>query len=1054
MEGDGYTGWTFASAPDEAPEDGDPSPAAIRVLLISDSAAGCEPVLAELRAAGAETELAVVVNGEQLRAILPADVDVIISSIELPQFTAAEALSLIVAHSPNLPVIVLARACDAATAAALMKGGASDYIAADRLPQSADAILRSIERLSLLRELEFRTAALDAVRTQQSLVLDAIADGVLSLHRDGSIQFANPAGAKMLGWSPRDLVGQFGHAAIHRLEQGSEEHTPDSCPMYITLRSGQIRAAKRETFWRKNGTSFPVEYISAPLKNTQGEILGAVITFRDISERIRAERNLRRSELLFRELSDAMPQIVWAASADGRLDYFNQQALLYTGRAHEELVASGWVHLIHPDDIAHTRSTWRRALETGGNYESEYRLRRASDGCYRWHLVRALPVRDANGAIVRWFGTSTDIDDQKAAQETLRRSQENLAIAQRVAQIGSWESRLDADIHDPNLTLTWSDETFRIFGLTPETGPITQGRVFEFVPPGEHEMLRAALDQMMTKTDALAVEHRVVLPDGRERIVYERATLFRRADGSPERIVGTVQDITERRQAEDLLRQQAEMLNLAHDAIIVRDFATEKVVFWNSGAERLYGWTAAEAVGRPIGELMGTDAKERAAALTTLVSSGEFGGELRNVTKHGREVTVNVRSTLVRDAGGDPRSVLSINTDVTEHKKLEQQFLRAQRLESIGTLASGVAHDLNNILAPILMSAPLLREGLPPATTEKIIATIEESAERGAQIVKQVLTFARGVEGERVLIDPAHLVKEMAHIAQETFPRSIRISTRYPDDLWPIEGDPTQLHQVLLNLSVNARDAMPNGGTLVLSAVNFVVDEHYASMMPDAAPGPHVVLRAQDSGSGIPRELMDKIFDPFFTTKPVGKGTGLGLSTVLGIVRSHGGFVSVSSEPASGTIVEAFIPSRMASRPAGKTTPKAQMPRGNGETILVIDDEPSIATVTKLMLENHNYRVITASDGPEALAIFAQQMSSIDLVITDMMMPYMDGIAVIRALRRLSPGVPVIASSGQGDQAGDAELQELRVSASLIKPYDISKLLSTLQQLLPPQHAP
>ena len=1020
----------------------------LRLLLVEDSRADAAPLLRELRRGGLRADVNVVTTREEYLASLRPDLDAIVSDIHLQQFGAPEALALMRERALELPFIVIARSIGEERDVRMLESGAADCLPKDHLALLPGAILQAIERRTLRRERASAEKALGTLQKQHALILNAIADGVLGLDRAGTIIAENPAGAKMLGWEPNALIGCSAHEILHEPQGVEEEHSAETCPLYTTLRSGQIRAARQETFRRSDGSAMPVEYISAPLQDEAGELLGALVTFRDISQRITAERELRQSELRFRELSDAMPQIVWAASADGTADYFNHQAVLYTAWAQEELIDSGWVHLLHPDDVERTRAAWRHAVESGSNYENEYRLRRASDGAYRWQLVRALPVRDANGAIVRWFGTCTDIDDQKKAQETLRRSEANLAIAQRVSRTGSWEMRLGGDATDGDLTIEWSNETFRIFGLQPRSEQITQERFFRFVPPADHAAMRAALAQMMNGSDAFAVEHRVILSDGRERIVHEQAQLVRREDGTPEKIIGTVQDITERRHAEDLLRQQAEMLNLAHDAIIVRDFETGKVVFWNTGAERLYGWTAAEVVGQPIGDLMPSAPKEEATALSALTSTGEFRGELRKFTNIGREVVVNARSTLVRDADGTPRSVLSIDTDVTEHKKLEQQLLRAQRLESIGTLASGVAHDLNNILAPILMSAPLLREDLGGEATEKIIQTIEESAQRGAQIVRQVLTFARGVEGERVLIAPSHLIKEMAQIAQQTFPKSIRISARFTDDLWPVEGDATQLHQVLLNLSVNARDAMPNGGTLVLSAENCVVDEHYAGMVPGAKPGPHVLLRASDTGSGIPRAIIDNIFDPFFTTKEVGKGTGLGLSTVLGIVQSHGGWVSVHSEPGSGTAFKIFLPAITAGRAELQDDDETQPMKGNGETVLVVDDEPTILTVTKLLLENHNYRVLTALDGPEALAVFARHMDEVEVVITDMMMPYIDGVALIRALRRMSARVRFVASSGQGDQVRDSELHALGVTAWLAKPYDLKKLLATLHQLL------
>ena len=472
--------------------------------------------------------------------------------------------------------------------------------------------------------------------------------------------------------------------------------------------------------------------------------------------------------------------------------------------------------------------------------------------------------------------------------------------------------------------------------------------------------------------------------------------------------------------------------------------------FGITGAEELYGWTAAEAIGeakRPAffikTNLPATAAKDTSA----VIENGKW-ASANTIAKDGDIITVCGRWTLVRDELAAPKSILIINTDVTEQKKLETHLLRAQRLESIGTLASGVAHDLNNILTPILMCAEVLKGNPSEKDLPALVSMIEESAKRGANVVKQVLTFARGIEGERVVIKPSHLIQEMVDIAQKTFPKIIEIVGRYPDDLWSINGDPTQLHQVLLNLSVNARDAMPNGGSLTLGAENFNVDENYASMMPGAKPGPHVMLRVTDTGGGMPRAMIDKIFDPFFTTKEVGKGTGLGLSTTLGIVKSHSGFISVYSEPGKGTTFKVFLPAAAIQEELAQSKTSIVPIQGNGELILVVDDEPNILGITKMILEKHKYDVVSANDGPEALAIFAQQMKSISVVLTDLSMPYMDGVALVRSLKKMRPDLSIVASTGQGEQAGLPELQSLGVKNFLTKPYDVPKLLRAVNDAL------
>jgi PAS domain S-box-containing protein len=513
------------------------------------------------------------------------------------------------------------------------------------------------------------------------------------------------------------------------------------------------------------------------------------------------------------------------------------------------------------------------------------------------------------------------------------------------------------------------------------------------------------------------------------------------------KLAGTVQDLTEQREAERLLRQQARLIDLASDAISVRNL-DGTIRSWNKGAERLYGWTAAEICGRRAVDLLYADRSRYEHANNELLQKGEWRGELAHVCKDGRNIIVNSRWTLVRDERGEPESVLVIHTDITEQKKLESQFLRSQRLESIGTLAAGVAHDLNNILSPILLVAPLLRGELnDPAEKEAFLSLVQASAERGANLVKQMLTFARGADGERVLIQPWHLIEEVGKIAGQTFPKSITIRTACEKDVWMVEGDPTQLQQVLLNLCVNARDAMPDGGTLRLTTQNFEVDEHYAAMIADAKPGSYVLLEVVDDGSGIPREVIDKIFDPFFTTKEVGQGTGLGLSTVLGIVKSYGGFVTVSSEPGE-TRFRVFLPASNSNLHTTQGGGNLSVPNGHGEKILIVDDEPCILEAAKRVLESWGYQPLVAEDGVSALALYAQRPHEIDIVLTDLVMPLMDGLMLIRAVRKLNPDQKVILSTGRDENLQSPEIRSLGVDACLMKPHSSEKLLMTLEETL------
>jgi CheY-like chemotaxis protein len=365
-------------------------------------------------------------------------------------------------------------------------------------------------------------------------------------------------------------------------------------------------------------------------------------------------------------------------------------------------------------------------------------------------------------------------------------------------------------------------------------------------------------------------------------------------------------------------------------------------------------------------------------------------------------------------------------------------------MESIGSLASGITHDLNNILGPIMMSASMLRdEDMPKQTSEELIGIIQEAAQRGADVVRQVLTFARGAKGERKPVEPRFLIRQVEHILKEILPKSITFTSTLSDGLWNVTGDLTQLHQVFVNLCVNARDAMPDGGTLRLSAKNCDISPATASKIPDAKPGRYVRIMVADSGIGIPEEILGKIFDPFFTTKELGKGTGLGLSTVLGIVKSHVGFVTIDSKVGKGSKFNVYFPATEAILLPAKPTEKTPLPSGAGEGILIVDDELPICKMAGAILQKKGYHVLSAPDAREALEIYSQQAGAIHAVLTDLAMPGMDGQALIRALKEMNPAPVVIASTGQ---SGYKEPFSHGAEFFLAKPYNAEQLLAIVHQ--------
>jgi len=523
---------------------------------------------------------------------------------------------------------------------------------------------------------------------------------------------------------------------------------------------------------------------------------------------------------------------------------------------------------------------------------------------------------------------------------------------------------------------------------------------------------------------------------------------FLNSEGKPYQYVAIRSDITERKRAEEQIREQAALLDQAQDAILVRDL-DHNIRFWNKGAEKIYGWAAEEAIGKNVKELLFKEPSPQfEEARKAVIRHGEWQGEIRHTRRDGAEIIIESRWTLVRDEQGQPNSILVINTDITEKKRMESQFLRAQRMESIGTLAGGIAHDLNNVLSPILMAIDMLQLKTTDEASKKWLDVLRTNAERGGDMVRQVLSFARGVEGERVALQPKHLVKEIVKILRETLPKSLEISFQIPNDLWIISADATQMHQVLMNLCVNARDAMPEGGSIAIKAENVFVDENYARMHLEAKPGRFVSVSVSDTGPGMTPEIQSRIFEPFFTTKEMTKGTGLGLSTALTIVKSHGGFINVYSELHKGSQFTLYLPAVDMPGAAESAALQTDLLLGHGELILVVDDEESIREITRGTLETFGYTVLTASDGTEALALYADKKNEIAVVLTDMVMPFMDGPATIRALQRMNPKVRIIAASGlgAGQRAGEGVLEG--VAVFLNKPYTAEKLLNTLARVL------
>lgn len=503
------------------------------------------------------------------------------------------------------------------------------------------------------------------------------------------------------------------------------------------------------------------------------------------------------------------------------------------------------------------------------------------------------------------------------------------------------------------------------------------------------------------------------------------------------------------RASEERFRQLADNIE---EVFWIADENGARVIYISPAYEKIWGRTCESLLSNPeqwIEAVHPADAVRIRAARASRLASGLYDETFRIVRPDLTIRWIRDRAFAVKNPSDSVARMVGVAEDISQRKELEAQFLRAQRMEAIGTLAGGLAHDLNNILAPVLMAAGLLKDRAADGQDRAMLEMMEQSSQRGAAIIRQLLTFSRGIEGEKSPVEIQRLLKEIVNIIRETFPREITLVDESVQDLWPVVADATQLHQVFVNLCVNARDAMPDGGQITLSAKNVELTALEVARRPDVKAGTYVRVTVADTGTGIPPDLLARIFDPFFTTKEIGKGTGLGLSTVLGILRSHAGFIDVQSEPSKGAAFSVYLPAT--NQPAVQAAESLKQERplsGKGETILVVDDEEAIREATQRLLTGHNFKVLTAVNGQDAIMVFLENRTRVRLVLTDVMMPTMGGLALVRALQVLDPEIRCIAITGMETRKRKAEFAALGITQVLSKPCSPRPLLEAIDREL------
>ncbi len=866
--------------------------------------------------------------------------------------------------------------------------------------------------------------------------------GYHSLDENGLFIRINQTELTMLGYDRSEILGKKRFADLL---------TPDSTQIFaanfpIFKQQGYVQDLEFHLI-RKNGDLLPVSLSATAIKDADGNFVMTRSVVIDISERQRLEADRHRLEAdqLEAELAlrDAHQRIVgiWESMTDAYVTLDAEWRFIYVNHAAAQVIT----HLtgIAPGDIlGKTHGEVFPAL-VGKEIEQRYRQATAEqapvhfDNFYAptgdWFEIHIYPSAIELGVYFR------DISDRKTSESELLRTEERLRYL-----LASNPAVLYACQASGDFAATFISENITVMLGYEEADFLADGQFWaNHIHPDDAPQVFAGLTHLFeqgTHTHEYRFQHQ----DGSYRWVLDQLKLVADAAGNPLEIVGYWIDITDRKESEQKIREQANLLAIATDAIFVHNLDNQ-VLFWNQGAERLYGWSEAAILGQDWRNLLSPDTRSE---LATVIEQGHWQGEVTKVTQTGQSVVVMSRRSVMLDGLGQPKSILTVDTDITEKKQLETQFLRAQRLESLGTLSSGIAHDLNNVLTPIIGIVQLLPHKIPnlDPQTQRLLQILNDSARRGADLVKQILSFTRGLEGKPTSTEVTHLLAEIQRIIRQAFPKNIELSLDLCRDLWLIAADATMLHQVFMNLCVNARDAMPNGGQLSIKTENLTIDKNYARMNLDAHVGPYVVVTIADTGMGIPPDIIERIFDPFFTTKDIGKGTGLGLSTVIGIVKSHQGFINVYSEVGKGTRFTVYLPATEIDET--KTIVEADPPYGQGELILVVDDETAIQEITQVTLESHGYTVMTANDGIEAIALYAEHKQNISAVLLDLMMPSLDSATTMRTLHKLDPQVRIIAMSGLATNESVTKTMKEGVQAFLAKPFTAPELLNLLARIL------
>jgi PAS domain S-box-containing protein len=761
-------------------------------------------------------------------------------------------------------------------------------------------------------------------------------------------------------------------------------------------------------------------------RNESGQIVRMVGVALDVTERRESQQAARESDAQFRALTQSLPNLVWMSPPDGQINWFNDRTYAFTGATEHELTGAGWLGRVHPEDRQAASGNWEAALTVGAAYETEFRILRA-DGEYRWHLTRAMPMVDPDGTIIRWVGTSTDIHERKLAEAESTRDRNRMwALSQELMLVSDLEGVIRSVNPSAERILGWSTDEMI-------------GRNFlEFVHPDDVETTAAEVRSLAQGKPTLAFENWYRAKSGDYRLLDWTAVPD---DGL---IHGVARDVTDERAT----AAERERIWTTTNDLMATASADGFLKSVNPAWKRLLGYEESELLSRPYSDFAPKEDHQRLAAAVRRLSSGEAVTDLEH-----RLIHKDGQQSLIAWSADQIDSVLYVvGRNVTEQRLAEDALRQSQKMEAVGQLTGGIAHDFNNLLQGITGSLDLVQRRVSQGRTQELdrfITGAMNSANRAAALTHRLLAFSRRQPLDPRLVNINPLLTSIDDLLRRTLGETIELKIVLADNLWLAKCDPNQLESAVLNLAINARDAMPDGGRLVIETANAALDGVHTPRHQDIRRGHYVCISVTDTGTGMSPETMAKAFEPFFTTKPIGQGTGLGLSMIYGFARQSEGYARIYSELGVGTTVKLYLPRHRGDAQEEDSHPELSVEHQAvaQETVLVVEDESVVRGLIVEVLTELGYSAFQAADGPSGLELL-QSKHRIDLLITDVGLPGLNGRQLADAARELRPDLKVLFMTGYAESAAAANGFLSQGMSIITKPFAMEVMATKIRQII------